>query len=178
MLIVDKFNEVGNNFAISSKGVGDALVRSAAALASAGNSLDESIALVTAANTIVQNPDVVGTTMKTVSMYLRAAKTEAEEAGESTEGMARSVSELREEILALTGNKVDIQIDNDTFKNTTQILRELSGVWEELTDVSQANLLEMIGGKRNANVVASLIENFELVEEVLESSASTANKRH
>lgn len=40
MLIVDKFNEVGNNFAISSKGVGDALVRSAAALASAGNSLD------------------------------------------------------------------------------------------------------------------------------------------
>lgn len=174
MLIVDKFNEVGNNFAISSKGVGDALVRSAAALASAGNSLDESIALVTAANTIVQNPDVVGTTMKTVSMYLRAAKTEAEEAGESTEGMARSVSELREEILALTGNKVDIQIDNDTFKNTTQILRELSGVWEELTDVSQANLLEMIGGKRNANVVASLIENFELVEEVLESSANAA----
>lgn len=174
MLIVDKFNEVGNNFAISSKGVGDALVRSAAALAAAGNSIDESIALITAANTIVQNPDVVGTTMKTLSMYLRAAKTEAEEAGESTDGMANSVSELREEILALTGNKVDIQIDNDTFKNTTQILRELSGVWEELTDVSQANLLEMIGGKRNANVVASLIENFELVEDVLESSANAA----
>lgn len=174
MLIVDKFNEVGNNFAISSKGVGDALVRSAAALASAGNSLDESIALVTAANTIVQNPDVVGTTMKTLSMYLRAAKTEAEEAGESTEGMANSISELRSEILALTGGKVDIQIDNDTFKNTTQILRELSGIWEELTDVSQANLLEMIGGKRNANVVASLIENFELVEEVLESSSNAA----
>lgn len=174
MLIVDKFNEVGNNFAISSKGVGDALVRSAAALAAAGNSIDESIALITAANTIVQNPDVVGTTMKTLSMYLRAAKTEAEEAGESTDGMANSVSELREEILALTGNKVDIQIDNDTFKNTTQILRELSGVWEELTDVSQANLLEMIGGKRNANVVASLIENFELVEEVIESSTNAA----
>ncbi len=174
MLIVDKFNEVGNNFAISSKGIGDALVRSAAALASAGNSLDESIALVTAANTIVQNPDVVGTTMKTLSMYLRAAKTEAEEAGESTEGMANSISELRSEILALTGGKVDIQIDNDTFKNTTQILRELSGIWEELTDVSQANLLEMIGGKRNANVVASLIENFELVEEVLESSSNAA----
>lgn len=46
-------------------------------------------------------------------MYLRAAKTEAEEAGESTEGMANSVSELRGEILALTGNKVDIQIDED-----------------------------------------------------------------
>lgn len=174
MLIVDKFNEVGNNFAISSKGVGDALVRSAAALASAGNSLDESIALITAANTIVQNPDVVGTTMKTLSMYLRAAKTEAEEAGESTEGMANSISELREEILALTGGKVDIQIDKNTFKNTTQILRELAGVWDELTDISQANILEMIGGKRNANVVASLLENFDLVEDVLESSMNAA----
>ena len=49
-------------------------------------------------------------------MYLRAAKTEAEEAGEGTDGMANSVSELREELLALTGNKVDIQSDDDTLK--------------------------------------------------------------
>lgn len=90
MLVVDKFNEVGNNFAISSKGVGDALMRSASALAAGNNTLDESIALITTANTVVQDPDVVGTTMKTISMYLRAAKTEAEEAGESTEGMANS----------------------------------------------------------------------------------------
>lgn len=53
------------------------------------------------------------TTLKTISMYLRAAKTEAEDAGESTDGMASSVSKLRDEILALTGNKVDIQIDED-----------------------------------------------------------------
>lgn len=49
MLIVDKFNEVGNNFAISSVGVGDALQRSASALAAGNNDLDESIALITAA---------------------------------------------------------------------------------------------------------------------------------
>ena len=174
MFIVDKFNEVGNNFAISSKGVGDALLRSASALAAGNNTLDESIALITTANTIVQNPDVVGTTMKTISMYLRAAKTEAEDAGESTEGMANSVSELRSEILALTGNKVDIQIDENTFKSTYQIIKELSTVWDELTDISQANILEMIGGKRNSNVVAALIENFDLAESVVEDSANAA----
>lgn len=113
MSIVDKFNEVGNNYAISSEGIGEALLRSAAAMNAANNTLDETIALATAANTIIQNPETVGTALKTVSMYLRAAKTEAEEAGESTEGMANSVSELRGEILALTGNKVDIQIDED-----------------------------------------------------------------
>lgn len=53
MSIVDKFNEVGNNFAITTKGIGDALQVSASAAAEAGNSLDETIALITAANTVV-----------------------------------------------------------------------------------------------------------------------------
>lgn len=170
MSIVDKFNNVGNNFAISSQGVGEALLRSASAMHAAGNTLDETIALATAANTVIQNPQMVGTTLKTMSMFLRAAKTEAEEAGESTDGMANSVSELRGEILALTGNKVDIQIDENTFKNTTQILRELSSVWSDLSDVSKANITEMIGGKRNANVTTALLENFQLVEDVIKKS--------
>ena len=64
MNIVDKFNEVGNNFAISSKGVGDALLNSASALAAANNDLDQSIALVTAANSVVQDPTKVGGRMR------------------------------------------------------------------------------------------------------------------
>lgn len=170
MTIVDKFNEVGNNYAISSKGVGEALLRSASAMHAAGNTLDETIALATAANTIIQSPEKVGTTLKTISMFLRSAKTEAEEAGESTEGMVESVSKLRDKIYGLTKGKVDIQLDENTFKNTTQILRELSQVWGELTDINKASILEMIGGKRNANVTAALLENFQLVEDVIETS--------
>lgn len=60
MSIVDKFNEVSNNFAISSEGIGIAIQKSGAALHAAGNDLDESIALATAANTVIQNPEVVG----------------------------------------------------------------------------------------------------------------------
>jgi TP901 family phage tail tape measure protein len=174
MSIVDKFNNIGNNFAISSKGVGDALLRSASAMHAANNTLDETIALATAANTVVQDPEKVGTTLKTVSMFLRAAKTDAEAAGESTEGMANSISELREEILALTGGAVDIQIDENTYKSTYQILQELSNVYDKLTDVSQANLLELLGGKRNSNVVAALLENFTVAEEALATSADSA----
>lgn len=60
MFIVDKFNEVGNNFAISSEGIGVALKKSASSLAAANNTLDESIALITAMNSVIQNPEVVG----------------------------------------------------------------------------------------------------------------------
>ena len=69
MSIVDKFNEVGNNFAISSVGIGDALQRSAAALFGAGNTLEESIGLIVAANNVIQNPTMVGTSMKTLTMF-------------------------------------------------------------------------------------------------------------
>lgn len=53
MSVVDKFNTTGNKFAISSAGVGEALTRSASALAAGGNTLDESIALITAGNEVV-----------------------------------------------------------------------------------------------------------------------------
>ena len=53
MGIIDRFNEVGNNFAITSAGIGEALQRSASALYAGGNTIDESIALVTAANSVV-----------------------------------------------------------------------------------------------------------------------------
>jgi len=164
MRIVDEFNEVGNKFAISSTGIGDALQRSAASLAAAGNTLEQSIGLIVAANNVIQNPETVGTSLKTISMYLRAAKTEAEEAGIETEGMAESVSKLREELLLLTNQKVDIQIDENTFKSTYQILKELANVWSELSDISRANIMEKLGGKRGGNVVSALITNFSDAE--------------
>lgn len=172
MEIVDRFNEVGNNFAISSTGIGEAMVRSASALSSAGNTLEESIGMITAMNEVVQNPETVGTTMKTLTMYLRAAKTEAEEAGVSTDGMADSVSKLRDSVMDLTG--VDIMLDEDTFKSTYQIIKEISEVWDDLTDVSQANLLNILGGKRNANSIAALITNFETAIEATETATNSA----
>lgn len=161
-----------NNYAISSSGIAEALQRSAGALTAANNTLDESIALAVGMNAVTQDPAKVGTSLKTLSMYLRAAKTEAEAAGESTDGMAESVSKLRDEVLALTGNKVDIIADNGDFKSTIQIMRELSQVWDKLSDVSQANLLERLGGKRNASVIASLLQNFDDVEAALRTAGA------
>lgn len=174
MQIVDKFNITGNNFAISSKGVGDALVRSASALSTAGNSIDESIALITAMNTTLQDAERVGTTMKTLTMFLRASKAELEEVGESTEGMATSVSKLREQIMALTNNRVDIMLDDDTYKSTYAIIQDIAGVWDKMSDIDRAALLELLGGKRNANAITSLIENFQIAEDVIEKTTNSA----
>lgn len=174
MGIVDRFNEVGNNFAISSTGIGEAMQRSASALYEAGNTIDESIALITGANSVIQNPEQVGTALKTLALRLRGAKVELEEAGEDVDGMAESTSQLQAKLKALTHGRVDIMLDNNTFKNTTQILREMAGAWEYMTDIERASALELMGGKRQANILASVIKNFDTVEDVITTSADSA----
>lgn len=69
--IVDVFNEVSNNEAISSGGIGDALQRSAASFNAANTSLEQSVALVTATNSVLQDPEKVGNMWKTVSARIR-----------------------------------------------------------------------------------------------------------
>ena len=65
--IVDVFNEVSNNEAISSAGIGEALQRSAASFNAASTSLEKSVSLVTATNSVLQDPEKVG---KQILAYL------------------------------------------------------------------------------------------------------------
>lgn len=55
MSIVDKFNNVSNNFASSAGDIGEITKRSAASMAAAGNDLDQTIALGVAANEVQQD---------------------------------------------------------------------------------------------------------------------------
>lgn len=171
--VVNKIDAVANTQPVTAKDLGEILTRSSAAMSAANNTLEETIALGTAANAVIQDADTVGTTLKSLSMYLRAAKSDAENAGIEVDGMANSVSELRSELKSLTG--VDIMLDSKNFKSTYQIMKELSQVWSGLSDVTQANVTEMIGGKRNANAVSAILNNFDVAESAMESAANSAN---
>lgn len=169
--IGDKINKIGNEFAIDSEGVSDALSKSSAALRMANNDLDESIAIVTTANKIFQNPDEVGNMSKILSARLRGQKGELEELNENTDGMIESVSKIQTQILNLTNNKVNIfESDNETLKSTYEIIKEIGTVYNSLSDKDQAELLEIIGGKQRMSAVASLLLNYEELEKVKEAS--------
>lgn len=70
MNIIDKLNEVGNNYAISTSEAATALQSSASALKTAGNDMDEALALITAGNAVVQDANKVGTGMRTIALRL------------------------------------------------------------------------------------------------------------
>lgn len=163
--IVDDYNQIGNMYALSATDIGEAMKRSASALETGNNSFEQSIGLITAMNEIVQNSENTGNTLKVLSLRLRGAKAELESMSEDTDGLCDSTSKLREQIQALTG--VDIMLDDNTFKSTADIIKELGAVWNNLTDSSQAATLEIIAGKTRANNVAALLKNYQQIDNVI-----------
>ena len=166
--IVDVANQIANTQPIDSSGIFEGLERSASSMKAANNTFEQTVSLITAANSVVQDPSSIGTALKTISMRVRGADTELQQAGLDTEGMAESVAKLREEIVALSG--VDIMKDENTFKSTYDILDELSKKWSDLTDIQQASVTELIAGKRNGNIVSALMSNFDIARESLNTA--------
>lgn len=176
--IVDKFNKIGNEFPISSGGIGIALQDSAAALHSAGNDIDESIALIAAANRVVQDPQKLGAGWRTIALRIRGAKTELEDLGEETDDMAESTSKLRDKVKAITNidgkGGIDI-IDPNTggFRSTYEIVVDIAKIWDQLgksDPIGQAALLELLAGKNRSNILAATLGNLKDLEEVLDTS--------
>ena len=169
MYVVDVMNEIGNNFAISSDGIATALQDSASALMTANNSYEEAVALVAAANRVVQDPSSVGSALRTISLRLRGTSVEElSEAGEDTDGVVTSKSKLRSKIKTLSG--VDILTESGAYKSTYQILLEISKVWKEISDTDQAALLELIAGKNRANTASAILSNEKDLKKAYESA--------
>lgn len=169
MEVVDVLNEVGNNFAISSDGIATALQDSASSLMAANNSYEQAVALIAAANRVVQDPNSVGAALRTISLRLRGTSVkELEESGEDTTGVVESTSKLRSKVKSLSG--VDILTDTGAYKDTYTILLEISKVWEDISDIDQAALLELLAGKTRSNTLAAILSNQKDLEAAYESA--------
>lgn len=109
---------------------------------------------------------------KTVSMRIRGAKAELEEAGEDTEGMVESTAELRDLIKGMTG--FDIMKDEDTFKDIYDIIIGIGHEWKNLTDINQSSLLEKLAGKRQGNALSAALNNISMIEDAYNTATNAA----
>ena len=174
----DKLSAVAAKYAVTADDIATGLRNSASALNVAGNNVDQSTAMITAIAETTRDAGAAGSALKVLSMRIRGAKSELNDAGESTDGMAESTSKLREEVAALTNvtgkGGVDIMADPTTFKSTYEIMREISQVWDQMSDINQSALLEKLAGKVRSNQVAALLTNFSHAEGALEVSQNSA----
>lgn len=174
MRIVNVYNAVSNSFGVTSGNIADAMADAGAALEAAGNNFDESVALFTATNEVIQDYSKTATALRTIAARIRNTSGELAEMEIDADGAAESITQLQQKIYKASGNKVNIfEDDNETFKSTIQILRELSEVWNTLSDVDQAEITRLIAGTRQQSVFAAIMNNFDTVDKVIETSVNS-----
>ncbi|MCY9545225.1 phage tail tape measure protein, partial [Paenibacillus alvei] len=173
--LVDMFNEVGNNFAISSEGIGEALKRSSAVFNEAGTSIQDAVGLVTAANSVVQDPDKVGNGLKTIAMRLRGVKEEGDGVEELVPQLQKTFDRINKDFGLMNDEILSVmEEDGVTFKSTYKIFEGVAKVWDKLTDLERANLVETMGGKHQGVVVSAIIQNWEDAQKASETASNSA----
>lgn len=183
MDIVDKINNIGNNFSISTNKLAEGMQTASAALKSQGNTFEESLALITAGNSIVQDASQAAAGIRTISLRIagtKQSKEQLEAAGEDTSGyVVATKSKLQQTIKNYTGvasnnyEGFDILDKKGNLKSTYDILLGISKIYKEIQledkkfGTNRANgLVETLAGKNRSNIAASILQSPDLLEKV------------
>lgn len=172
--IASKINAIGNTQAVNNQDIVNVLTRSSAAMKEANNTLEETIALGTAATEITRDAEAVGTALKTMSMRIRGYDEETEEYVGGVEELSGAIADLTKTASKPGGISLFTDDSKTEYKSTTELLRDISEIYDELTDKQQAGLLEKLAGKRQGQVVAAILNNFGAVEKSLATMADSA----
>lgn len=160
--ILDVLFSVANMTAIDLEGIGEAFLRSANTLQTAGASLEESAALIAAANETIQDPAKVGTALKTIASRLRGVGEE----GEIIPTLANDFKRIG----------IEIQNADGSFRDIYSIFSDFADVYKTLDDLTKQSLIEKIAGKRQANILIGLVENFDLADKSLQTALDSAGE--
>lgn len=157
--VMDKLVVVGNNFPISVSQLAEGMNNAGSVLHVAGNSFEESLALLTAANTTVQNISKASTGLRTIAARIRKMDTE--------DGEIVEESKYNEMVKALTQHNVALVDANGEYRKTYDIIKDIAAVWDDLTTMQQAAVSEALSGSRQQNIFSSLITQFGEAEKAM-----------
>lgn len=172
--IISKVNAVGNAFAVSNADIVEALTRSSSAMSAANNTFDETVALATAAIEITRDASSVGNGLKTLSMRIRGYDEETEEYIGGVEELTGVIADLTKTASNPSGVSLFEAGDPDTYRSTYDILADIAEIYDEITDKEQAQLLEALFGKRQAQIGAAMLSNFEQAEKSIQTMLNSA----
>lgn len=172
--IMDVINKTGNTMATNNEEIVNMLERSSSAMSAANNSIKETIALESAAVQITRNAETTGTAFRTISMRIRGYDEETEEFIGGVEELTGKIADLTKTAKTPGGISLFTDETKTTYKSTYQILKDISEIYNDLTDKDQAALLETLAGKRGGQVLAGILEDFSEVERAMASMEDSA----
>lgn len=131
-----------NNFPISVSEIAEGMNNVSSTLAAAGNSFNQTVALLTGANATIQNISKASTGLRTIAARLRNTTTDLEELGEDM-----TDAKYDELVKKLTDLKVSLVDVNGEYRSTYDIMADIAKQWENMSSMEQAALATAIAGK-------------------------------
>lgn len=176
--VMDNINHLGNRFAESNIDLVNGMKRSAAALAATGTTYQDAFALFTGAQEVVQNAEVTGRALRSISMRMHGYSESSED----------GLMEVDEELKNITGDLIDLtktaehsqgvsifkEGSSTEFKSLVEYFGEINKIWDEMSQVQQNNFLDKAFGKNQAQAGAAIIQNYEAITEAIEAMEDAA----
>ena len=186
---IDKLNGVGDSFSSSTDQIAYGMRNISAVLKVAGNDIDQSIALLTAANDITQDMSKASMGVRTIALRIsgtQEAKQELEDLGEDvSDFVVQTQSKVDAQVRKFTAtaknpNGISVLDSTGRLRDTYDILLDISRVYQDIVDkdnqmgTNTSNaLLELLAGKTRSNILASILQNPDLLEQAYETSKNS-----
>src|SRR5690606_18261171 len=143
--IVDAFNEVDNNFAVSTKQLAEGMSKAASTAKTFGVTMEESGGHITAISAVTQESGkIIGNSRKTI--YSRI--TTLDDAEEILNSVGVSIREIGE--------------NGEQVRDVQDILADLGEVWGDLTDQQRQQIAVTVAGRYQLSRFLALMNNWDM----------------
>lgn len=172
MAIIDGLDNITNRNATDMQKMTEGMTIAGSVFAESGESIEMFAALLgTATANTQRSGSEVARGLRTILMNLRQIRGETED-GELIDG--ESIAAASKALKEYAGIST---MENGQLRQASDVLAELAGKWDTLTETQRAAISEAVAGKRQANILMSLMGDWESVQKMMqeyENSAGTA----
>ncbi len=170
MAVVDGLNEITNKHATDMQKMTEGMTVAGSVFAESGESIETFAALLgTATANTQRSGSEMARGLRTILMNLRQIRVAMDENGEPiyAENMAAASKALQEFAGIST-------MENGKLRKASDVLGDLAAVWGTLGENEKAAIAEAVAGKRQANVLMSIMGDWATYQQMLNDFASGA----
>lgn len=168
MSIIDGMNEVTNHSANDFQALSQGISVAGSVFANAGESAQTFTAMLgTVVASTQRSGSEVARGLRTIAMNIRQIK------GELDDGEIIDESTISDAAAALSSVGISVS-ENGQLRKVSDVLTDLATKWNDLTTAEQSYVASSLAGKRQANVLIALMQNYDEYYKEMENYANGA----
>lgn len=157
--VIDGLNQQTNEAAVDMDALTSGITVAGSVFSNAGESVQTFAGLLGAGVALTQRSgSEIGRGLRTIAMNIRQIK------GELDDGEIIDEASISDAAEALHSVGISVADANGELRLTSDVLTDLAGKWGSLTTAEQSYLSQSLAGKRQANILNALMNNWQEVE--------------